>query len=86
MSKTFWIYKPRDKDYYVAKQNSFGWYEQVLDIRTGTVALQLIQGMAMVAPPAWDWKHKEQGRTFAGLQDKVYDITELEYTYFPRSL
>jgi hypothetical protein len=84
MSTTFWVYKPRDKDYFVAKPNSFGWYERTLDYNTGAFVLQLIQGVMMTAPTAWDWKVKEQGRTFAGLQEKVYDITELEFTYFPR--
>ena len=79
-----WIYKPRDKEYFIAKPNSFGFSEQVLDRYTGSYALQLIQGIQMEMPKAWDWKVKENRRTYASLKNVVYDITEIETTYFPR--
>lgn len=84
MSQTFWIYKPRDRDYYIARLNSFGWYERVLDFSSGGYALQLVQGIPMTAPPAWDWKRNEHGRIFVGYDNKIYDITELEQSYIPR--
>jgi hypothetical protein len=84
MSQTFWVYKPLDADYYIARPNSFGWYERVLDFSSGGYALQLVQGIPMTAPPAWDWKRIENGRTFVGYDNKIYDITELTCGYYPK--
>jgi len=83
MTNYIWIYKPRDKTYFIARYNSFGFYETVLDIHTGSYALQLVQGIQMTIPDAWDWKVKEHGLIFAGLNGAVYDITELERVYIP---
>ncbi len=84
MANYIWIYKPRDKEYFVARHNSFGFYETVLDRHSGSYALQLVQGIQMEMPAAWDWKVKEQGHVFAGLSGAVYDITELERAFIPR--
>lgn len=81
MSTTFWIYKPHDKNYFIAKLNPFGGYERVLNIQTGVYELQLIRGAPMTAPSVWDWKRREDGRMFAGLKELIYDITDLELTY-----
>jgi hypothetical protein len=84
MPDYIYIYKSRDGGHLIARPYSFGFNDRVLDIRSGTYSLQLTQGMPMEKPTAWDWKVKENGRTYAGLKDAVYDITEVECTYFPR--
>jgi len=84
MLRTFWVYKPLDINYYIARPNSFGWYERVLDFNSGDYALKLVQGIPMTAPSSWDWKHIENGRTFVGYDHKIFDITEVIYGYYPK--
>ncbi len=79
-----WVFRPPHYNYLIAKRQPFSYYNTVLDTRTGSRALQMVQGVLATVPDAWEWKHKEGGRTFAGFKDHIYDITDLEVTYFPR--
>ncbi len=79
-----WVYRPPNSTYIIAKRHPFSYYNPVLDMRTGSQTLQMVQGVMATIPEAWDWKHKEAGITFAGLKNEIFDITDLEVSYFPR--
>ena len=66
----------------IAKRNPFSDYTQSMDNRSGMMSYTMIQGVPMPVPTAWDWKTKHEGRTFAGLGDCIYDISDLERVYF----
>ena len=76
-----WVYNY--KDYYIAKYDAFAMYKEVLD-KNGTVIHELVQGVSMILPTAWDWKIHKDGRIFAGFQGNTYDITDIEHVYYPR--
>ena len=79
---TIWIYRARDGQYMIAKRHPFSDYTAGMDYRSGQLSYTLVQGIPMDIPQAWDWKTKHEGRTFAGLGDQVYDISDLERVYF----
>jgi hypothetical protein len=79
---TIWVYKPPHYEYLIAKKSPFSFYSPVMDLQSGQPALKMIQGVPMPLPTAWDWKQKVDGRTFAGFQTAIYDITDLEHTVF----
>jgi hypothetical protein len=84
--KIIWIYKPPAVGYMIAKRSPFSYYNQVMDVHTGYLACQLVQGISMPEPQKWDWKRREHGKIFAGLGPIIYDITDLEHGYYPRLL
>lgn len=84
MERHMWVYRPPNCKYIIAKRQPFGYYNSVLDMRTGSPTLQMVQGVMATIPDAWEWKHKEAGRTFAGFKNEIFDITDLEVCYFPR--
>jgi hypothetical protein len=79
---TIWVYRVPGEHYMIAKRHPFSDYTRGLDYRSGQQSFTLIQGIPMPVPTAWDWKTKHEGRTFAGLGDHVYDISDLERVYF----
>ena len=79
---TIWIYRAQDGQYMIAKRHPFSDYKAGMDYRSGQLSYTLVQGIPMQVPSAWDWKTKHEGRTFAGLGNTVYDISDLERVYF----
>jgi hypothetical protein len=79
---TIWVYKPSHLDYFIAKPYAFGFHTMVMDRQSAQPAVRMIQGVAMPLPAAWEWKQKVEGRTYAGFNGNIYDITELERPVF----
>lgn len=77
---SIWIY--RLNNIFIAKLTPFSMYKEIMD-NSGNIVHEIIQGTAIPLPPAWDWQINDKGRIFAGLNNFVYDITDIVYAYYP---